>query len=83
MNTPFLPAEGPARVKAFFKTYAAVAIAAGINSWQSVQQWKVVPADVVLALCKASNWELTPHMLRSDLYPNPSDAMPSLNSVAA
>ena len=45
----------------------------------SVSRWKnryqgVVPADRVLQLYAATG--VTPHELRPDLYPNPSDGLP-------
>lgn len=45
----------------------------------SVSRWKtrykgVVPADRVLAIYNATG--VTPHELRPDLYPNPTDGLP-------
>lgn len=34
------------------------------------------PADVVIAISDFLEYKLTPHQLRPDLYPNPSDALP-------
>lgn len=42
----------------------------------AVSQWTVVPVDRVIAVCELSSWELTPHDLRPDIYPNPTDALP-------
>jgi len=36
---------------------------------------KVSPSKV-LATCKATGWTVTPHELRPDLYPNPTDGIP-------
>lgn len=46
----------------------------------SVSRWKnryqgVVPADRVLPIFTATG--VTPHELRPDLYPNPTDGLPS------
>ena len=49
----------------------------------AVSQWQVVPADRVLAVCAASGWAVSPHQVRPDLYPNPSDALPSQQDKAA
>jgi hypothetical protein len=35
-----------------------------------------VPATRVLAIAAASDWMVTPHELRPDLYPHPDDGMP-------
>lgn len=35
-----------------------------------------VPAEHVIALCSGLNWKITPHELRPDIYPHPSDGMP-------
>ena len=43
----------------------------------AVSQWDTVPADRVLAVCAATEWMVTPHDLRPDLYPNPTDALPT------
>lgn len=45
---------------------------------QAVQQWlkKRIPPQKVIPVCVALSWQVTPHELRPDLYPNPSDAMP-------
>ena len=84
MNTTSVSVDGLAQVKAHFKTLAAVAVAAGVKNWQSVQQWREVPPQYVLPICKSSAWELTPHQLRPDLYPYPQDAMPDhLRGIAA
>ena len=44
----------------------------------AVSQWDMVPPERVLAVCRATNWACTPHDVRSDLYPNPTDALPEL-----
>jgi DNA-binding transcriptional regulator YdaS (Cro superfamily) len=53
----------------------ALARALGINS-QAVSQWEKAPAERVLSIAKISNWKVTPHQLRSDLYPHPQDGLP-------
>jgi hypothetical protein len=68
-----------------FKTWPALATAAGLKHYQTAQQWdkNCIPAQYVLPLCEASGWEITPHMLRPDLYPNADDALPMSMRVAA
>ncbi|WP_328798448.1 transcriptional regulator [Marinobacter nauticus] len=36
-----------------------------------------VPADMVLTYCRARSWKVTPHELRPDIYPNPTDGLPA------
>lgn len=36
-----------------------------------------VPADMVLTFCRARHWQVTPHELRPDIYPNPTDGLPA------
>lgn len=43
---------------------------------QAVQQWKRVPDGQVLNVAQALDFGVTPHELRSDLYPYPDDALP-------
>ncbi|EGG3069756.1 helix-turn-helix domain-containing protein [Salmonella enterica] len=46
---------------------------------QTVSLWlkSQVPSHRVIPLCKFLNWEITPHQIRSDIYPNPTDGLPS------
>lgn len=52
-----------------------LSVALGISK-MSVSLWKRngVPADRVLAIYNATG--VTPHELRPDLYPNPTDGLP-------
>ncbi len=43
---------------------------------QAVQQWSRVPAERVLDVARATKFEVTPHELRPDLYPDPMDGVP-------
>lgn len=47
---------------------------------QAIQFWvdaeTVVPAEHVLPIAAATGWQVTPHELRPDLYPNPTDGLP-------
>ena len=42
----------------------------------AASQWGIVPAEHVLPLCALTGWRVSPHQVRSDLYPNPCDALP-------
>ncbi|WP_426758229.1 transcriptional regulator [Enterobacter cloacae complex sp. 413K2] len=41
---------------------------------QAVSLWlnHEVPAHRVLPICKLLGWKITPHEVRSDIYPNPT-----------
>ncbi|HIC7209384.1 YdaS family helix-turn-helix protein [Burkholderia stabilis] len=57
---------------------AAVARALGISP-VSVGEWVKkgkLPADRVIPVSSLTDWEYTPHMLDSKLYPNEFDGMP-------
>ncbi|MFM1133834.1 MULTISPECIES: transcriptional regulator [Yersinia] len=45
---------------------------------QTVSFWfkNGVPAKEVMNAARALNWAVTPHELRPDLYPNPTDGIP-------
>lgn len=45
---------------------------------QGVAKWADagVPSERVLRIAEATGFEVTPHELRPDLYPNPDDALP-------
>jgi DNA-binding transcriptional regulator YdaS (Cro superfamily) len=52
---------------------------------QAVQQWDKVPPERVIGVARATQFVVTPHELRPDLYPNPTDGLPAEHrkSVAA
>lgn len=42
-----------------------------------------IPPDHVISVAAATNWQVTPHELRPDIYPHPHDGLPeNLRSVA-
>lgn len=49
----------------------------GKNS-QTVSVWfrTQVASTEVLNACRALDWKVTPHEIRPDLYPNPTDGLP-------
>jgi DNA-binding transcriptional regulator YdaS (Cro superfamily) len=60
------------------------AIAAGLTV-QAVYKWErsgKVPADHVIAIARATDWQITPHDLRPDIYPHPEDGMPKEQEAA-
>lgn len=54
-------------------------------SYQAVQKYEEagVSAERVLAISTATNWQVTPHQLRPDIYPNPQDGLPDDMRAAA
>lgn len=44
--------------------------------WLNQVKIEVPPADVVIPIAAFLDYRLTPHELRPDLYPNPTDAVP-------
>lgn len=46
------------------------------NVWNWLNRDKNVPSEFVLPIAKALNFKVTPHELRPDIYPHPSDGMP-------
>ncbi|EMZ5861529.1 transcriptional regulator [Yersinia enterocolitica] len=46
---------------------------------QAIQQWfkNKIPPKKVIPVCEVLLWQVTPHELRPDLYPNPRDGMPA------
>lgn len=45
--------------------------------WLHSVQMEVPPPETVLPICDFLDWRMTPNRLRPDLYPNPTDALPS------
>ncbi len=45
--------------------------------WLNSVQMQVPPPEAVLPICDFLGWKTTPHRLRPDLYPNPTDALPN------
>ena len=52
-----------------------LSVALGLHK-TAVYSWDVCPSERVLAVAEATGWAVTPHELRPDIYPNPSDALP-------
>lgn len=47
-----------------------------IWKWLNMAKEEVPPAEYVIPIAEALNWEVTPHELRKDLYPHPTDGLP-------
>lgn len=45
-------------------------------SKSATSQWDAVPAVHVIKLCELTGWRITPHEMRPDIYPYPTDALP-------
>ncbi|HGJ5879642.1 MAG TPA: transcriptional regulator [Arsenophonus nasoniae] len=46
---------------------------------QTISVWfrNRVPAECVFSMAKVLEWQITPHELRPDIYPNPTDGIPA------
>lgn len=40
-----------------------------------------VPAPKVLSLCECLDWQVTPHEIAPDIYPNQFDGLPKSSTV--
>jgi len=56
---------------------------AHIWKWLNRVQAEVPPAEYVIPISRAVGFEITPHQLREDLYPSPSDGLTEQTRVAA
>ena len=52
-----------------------LSVALGLHK-TAAYSWEVCPPERVIAVSELTNWTVTPHQLRPDLYPNPQDAIP-------
>ncbi|HDX8328470.1 YdaS family helix-turn-helix protein [Raoultella ornithinolytica] len=59
------------------KSQTEIAIELGTKP-QTVSLWLSgqIPANRVIPLCKVLGWIITPHQMRNDIYPNPTDGLP-------
>jgi DNA-binding transcriptional regulator YdaS (Cro superfamily) len=44
----------------------------GVSKWR----WEGVPPERVIQLARFTEYQITPHQLRPDLYPHPDDGLP-------
>lgn len=51
--------------------------------WLNGAKFEVPPAEAVIPICETIDWQMTPHELRPDLYPNVCDGMPPERIEAA
>lgn len=62
---------------AIFKAGGQSALAAALGMKpQAVQQWQKVPPKWVISVARATDFAVTPHELRPDIYPHPDDGLP-------
>lgn len=50
-----------------------------VSHW--ITERKQVAPEWVLRICEVSDWQVTPHEVRPDIYPNPSDGLPAQETV--
>lgn len=54
------------------------------NVWSWVNRFgNKVPAEFSISVSRSTNWQVTPHQLRPDIYPNPQDGLPDDMRAAA
>lgn len=58
----------------------ALARAVGVKQahvwkWLNRKDGEAPPA-MVIPICEATEWQITPHQLRPDIYPHPDDGLP-------
>lgn len=61
------------------KQFSQRELAALMNTkQQNVSRWfnSKFPSSRVFHLCQLMRWEVTPHDIRPDIYPNPTDGLP-------
>lgn len=61
-----------------FESPSVLSKLVGISS-QRLINWRKrgrIPANAVLSYCEKRGWEVTPNMVRPDIYPHPSDGLP-------
>jgi DNA-binding transcriptional regulator YdaS (Cro superfamily) len=44
--------------------------------WLNSPSDNTPPSEWVIPICQAIDWQSTPHELRPDIYPNPTDGLP-------
>lgn len=54
-----------------------------IWGWLHTVKMEVPPAEAVIPISAAVDWQVTPHELRPDIYPSPADGLPSTERKAA
>lgn len=52
------------------------------NVWNWLHRDKKVPGEYVLPISRAVGFKVTPHELRPDIYPNPTDGLPKKTKAA-
>ncbi|WP_406706677.1 transcriptional regulator [Sodalis sp.] len=52
-----------------------------ISRWVNGRQQ--VPAERIIPLCALLDWDITPHELRPDLHPNPTDGLPPDHQITS
>ncbi|WP_430415797.1 transcriptional regulator [Marinobacter adhaerens] len=45
--------------------------------WNWLNRDQSIPAEYVIPVAQAIDWQVTPHELRPDIYPNPTDGLPA------
>lgn len=51
--------------------------------WLNSPSDNTPPSEWVIPICLVLDWQVTPHELRPDIYPNPTDGLPADHQEAA
>ncbi|WP_107692574.1 YdaS family helix-turn-helix protein [Nitrosospira sp. Nsp2] len=49
---------------------------AHVWAWLNISKTPMPPAEHCIAIAAITDWTITPHKLRPDLYPHPHDGLP-------
>ena len=57
---------------------SALALKIGVSR-QATNRWDRsgnIPPERIIDVCRAGGWQVVPHEIRPDIYPNPGDGLP-------
>lgn len=58
--------------------HVATSVKLGLHKTAAYKWGDECPSDRVLQVAELTDWKITPHDLRPDLYPNATDALPTI-----
>ena len=70
-----------ARIKAFMPNSKVKQ--ANVWKWLNGLKGETPPPEYVIPISAAVDWKVTPHELRSDIYPDPQDGIPDRRKAVA
>lgn len=51
--------------------------------WLNALKGETPPPEYVITIAEVTDWQVTPHQLRDDIYPHPLDGMPRIEQQEA